>query len=228
MSRLVATRVIVGLLVLAGGLGSARADQVNLGTISFDIFIPAGPSAPGTNAFDISNFTGGFNLPPDFPVADDLTFLTSFLILTGTQPDPSNPGSTILLNEKIPLGDIGPGFPAFALQFPDTFSFSQAELQGTLSSTTFALANGGSTANGPYPDGSSFTANSSSIDVLLLPSSGNNLMAGTDQVVISVSGTVSAQAVPEPASSSLVLLLLLGIGGWAYKRQKTRSINPVV
>jgi hypothetical protein len=218
--------------LLAGGLGSAQADQVNLGTISFDNLIPAG-SSPGTNGFDIFNYTGGANnILPDFPVADDLTFDASSLILTGTQPDPSNPGSTIPLSETVLLGDLGPGtlqdvfgFPPFALQFPDTFSFSQAEFKGTLSSTTFALANGGSLANGSlYPDGSSFAADSSSIDVFLSPSIGNNLIAGTDSAVFSVSGTVSTQATPEPASDSVLLVLLLGIGGWAYKRQKTRSI----
>jgi hypothetical protein len=235
--RLITTPLTFGLLaLLVGGLRSARADQVNLGTISFDILIPP-PPTPGTNGFDIFNFTGGSNnLLPDFPVADNLTFRASSLILTGTQPDPSNPGQTIPLSETVPLGDIGPGalqdqfgFPPSELQFPDTFSFSQAELTATLSSTTFALADGGTLANNSsFPNGSVFTADSSSIDVLFLPSNGNaNLIAGTDNAVISVSGTVSAQAVPEPVSSSLLLLLLLGIGGWVYKRQKTRSINPV-
>jgi hypothetical protein len=210
-----------------------RADQINLGTISFDVLIPAS-SSPGTNGFNIFNLTGGANLLPDFPVANDLTFLTSSLLLTGTQPDPSNPSQTIPLSESINLGDIGPGalqdpfgFPPPSLQFPDTFLFTQAELKAKLSTTTFHLADGGVLANGnPYPAGSVFTVNSPSIDVVVTPLNGNNLTAGTDQAVISVSGTVSTHVIPEPASASLLLLLLPWGGAWLYRRQKTRTTRP--
>jgi hypothetical protein len=234
MPRGLNVRLILGVLaLLAGSLRSAHADVVNLGTISFDNLL-----LPDTNGFDIFNFTGSANnLPPDFPVGDNLTFVASSLILTGTQPDPLNPGLTIAFDTTVKLGDIGPGplqdafgFPPSGLQFPDPLSFSQAEFKGTLSSPTFSLANGGMLANGnPYPDGSIFTADSSSIDILFSPSSGNtNLIPGIDSAVISVSGTVSAQAVPEPASGSFLLLVLLSIGGGVYKRRKKRSIDPVV
>src|SRR5689334_22198339 len=50
---------------------AALCDTVNIGFISYDVFIPGGAGTPGTNVFNISNFTGdpssgGFALPPDF------------------------------------------------------------------------------------------------------------------------------------------------------------------
>jgi len=230
------TWFLFGLLtLLVVSPGSARADEVNLATISFDILIPPPPS-PGTNGFDIFNFTDGSNLLPDFPVGDGLSFLASSLILTGTQPNPSNPSLNIPLSETVSLGDIAAGalvdpstgFTPLGLQFPDTFSFTQAEFKATLSDTLFHLADGGVLANGnPYPSGSVFTADSPSVDVFITPSSGTNLTAGIDQAVISVSGAVSAAVIPEPASGSLLLLLLPWVGAWSYRRRKARTTDPV-
>lgn len=41
----------------------ARADIIDLGTLSYDTFIPAGSGFPGVDAFDLSNLTGAFSLP---------------------------------------------------------------------------------------------------------------------------------------------------------------------
>ncbi len=209
-------RVIVFILmVLIVGTGRALADQVNLGIISFDNLIPADPNGtPGTNGFNIFNFTGGFDLPPDFTAAEDVTFGQSTLALVGIAD--SNP-----FTPTISLGDVGPGplqgpdgFPPPSLQFPDTTTFSQAEFQATLGPLTFGLA-----------DGSVFTADSSKIDVLLLPAQGNNNLTAGDTAVISVSGTISAAVVPEPASWSLLLLAM----PWAARRlrkQKKLDTGP--
>jgi hypothetical protein len=203
--------VILCITVLTGAMGRARADQVNLGTISFDNLIPADPNGtPGTNGFNIFNFTGGFDLPPDFSAAQDLTFGQSTLALIGMLAD-STPFTPI-----INLGDIGPGalqgsdgFPPPSLQFPDTTSFSQAEFQAILGPVVFSLA-----------DGSVFTADSSKIDVLLLPSQGNNNLTAGDTVLISASGTISAPSVPEPASWSLLLLAAPWVARRLWKKRK--------
>jgi hypothetical protein len=206
--------VILCITVLTGAMGRARADQVNLGTISFDNLIPADLNGtPGTNGFNIFNFTGGFDLPPDFSAAQDLTLGQSTLALIGMLAD-STPFTPI-----INLGDIGPGalqgsdgFPPPSLQFPDTTSFSQAEFQAILGPVVFSLA-----------DGSVFTADSSKIDVLLLPSQGNNNLTAGDMALISVSGTISAPSVPEPASWSLLLLAAPWVARrlWQKRNQDT-------
>ena len=76
--RLVAPLV---LLLLLPAL--SFCSTIYVGFISFDVLIPAGPG-PGVNVFNISNFTGdpgtgGFALPPDFPVFTNLTFLNASL-----------------------------------------------------------------------------------------------------------------------------------------------------
>ena len=75
----------------------AFCDTVNVGLISFDLFIPGDINTPGVNVFNIYNLTGGFALPPDFAAVDSLTFLSSSLTLIN--------GGTPLV---IPLGDLGP------------------------------------------------------------------------------------------------------------------------
>jgi hypothetical protein len=163
--------------------------DLNLGVISFDNSIPPPPS-PGVNAFDISNFTGGlFVLPPDFLSLTPVIFQNSTLTLTGNT------------TQVIALGDIGPGFLVPAASFPDTVDFSSAEFTATLDVTTFLLSGGGS-----------FTANSAAIDVFLTPSSGPNLVAGTDFALITVSNAPAN--VPEPAS----WLLLGTVIVWVLRR----------
>lgn len=125
----------VGLLLLWPT--TSRADTVNLGVVSLAMLIP-GDVGPGVNAFAISNLTGepgsgGFALPPDFPVLDLLRFLSSSLTLFG--------GTAPL---TVTLGDLGPGDfdPSGLLEFPDTTLFTSARFTPTLSRTTFLLADG--------------------------------------------------------------------------------------
>lgn len=193
--------VIRTAVLLVGGLffvgaTTARADVVHLGVISFNTFIieDSTDGIPGVNAFNISNYTGGSSLPPDFPVIEALVFQSPDLKLNppGTNPVPSLP-------------DIGPGtledvFGNPVVQEPSTDSFNSAEFTATLNTTVFKLN-----------DGNIFTADSASIDVQLVPSVGPNLTADTDSAVISVSGTISAAVVPEPASWSLLLVILAAL-----------------
>src|ERR1019366_312893 len=118
---------------------AAFCDTVNIGLISFDVFIPGDINTPGVNVFNIYNFTGdpslgGFALPPDFPAMESLTFLSSSLTLMSG-------GSPL----AIPLGDLGPGAlsPTDPVQFPDTSLFTGAIFTATLSRTSFLLSGGG-------------------------------------------------------------------------------------
>jgi hypothetical protein len=183
----------------------ARADIVALGTLSYDTFIPAGNGFPGVDAFNLANFTGAFSLSPDFPAVDDLTFQSAVLTLTLSD----------LSQEVLDLGDIGPGFLVDnsgnpIVQVPGDQVFASAELTATLSPLTFGLS-----------DGTSFTADSAAMDILLLPSSGPSLAVDVDQITIGVSGTVQT-TVPEPMSRDLILLVLPGVV-WNLRRKRVSS-----
>jgi len=179
------------------------ADMVDLGYISFDNLIPAAPGSPGVNGFTIANLagdtsTGGSEAPPGFPVLTFVTFLNSSLELFS--------GAS---TQTVSLGSLGPGiFNPFALQFPDTSTFSSARFTATLDTTGFALD--------PLAGSGTFTASSNLISVLLQPSSGHALLAGTDFALISVSSQPTA--VPEP--NHLMLLGTLAVGLW-LRRGKT-------
>ena len=177
------------------------ADQLPIGYLSFDQFIPGAIGSPGVNAFTIGNLTGdpalgGFAVPPTFPVVTSVTFKDSSLVLVSAGT-----------SQSFFLGDITPGFfSPVALQFADTVDFSSALFSATLDSTNFQL-----------DGGSSFDASSAVIIALLLPSSGNSLAAGTDFEYINVSNQVSGA--PEPAS----YLLLGSIIYWLLPKRGRRS-----
>jgi hypothetical protein len=185
--------VFVLSIVLLLAPAVAFCGTVNLGLISFDQLIPGDINSPGVNVFNIYNFTGdptsgGFALPPDFPVTDSLIFLSSSLTLM-------NGGSPLV----ILLGDLMPGAlsPTDPVQFPDTSLFTEAIFSATLSQTSFLLSGGGA-----------FLARSPIITAEVLPASGPSLVAGTDFAVITVSD------VPEPRTTLLlgtVLVLLVAI-----------------
>jgi hypothetical protein len=176
----------VGLAVAALGLVAlpAQADSVAIGVISFDVINPSLPGNPGQNSFTIFNATGLFSLFPDLPVASNVTFLGATLTLLG----PGNPGATS-------LGDVSPGsLQDFVL---GTNVFSSALFQATLSQTLFLLSNG-----------TTFKADSNVISATLLPSSGNDLTAGEDFLVLTVSGSPVINRAPEPSSLFLLFLAL--------------------
>lgn len=196
---------VIGYAVLCLMAATARAGTVQLGTLSYDTFIPANGSSPGVDAFDLSNLTGAFSLPPDFPVTDDLTFQSVTLTLTL-----SNLSQTVFV-----LGNIGPGFLLDSdgnpiVQVPSNEAFDSAELTATLSATVFNLSGGGT-----------FTAGSPAIDVLLLPSSGTSLTVDVDQTTISVS-TGAPTSTPEPGSFELVLVVSAGLA-WGFHRKRSRA-----
>jgi hypothetical protein len=111
----------------------------------------------------------------------------------------------------VDLGDIGPGFLLDqsgnpVVQVPSDQAFVSAEFTATLSPNSFTLF-----------DGTSITADSTSIDVVLDPSSGTTLVADTDQTTI---GSVStASTLPEPSSIGLLVLVLLGLAAPLRKKR---------
>jgi hypothetical protein len=172
-----------------------RADTLTLGLLSFDNLIPSVPGQIGVNAFDVTNLTGD---PSGDPTFTAVTFDNSTLTLPGAAP--------------IALGDITAQsffFNIPAVQFPDTQTFASAEFKATLDVTTFLLSDGVTT----------FTANSAAVDVLLLPSSGDSLLAGIDSALITVSN--ASAAVPEP-NSWLLLLGIILVGAYCKTTSKTR------
>jgi len=197
---------ISGLVALGLLAPPAHASVLLVGALSYDTFIPPGNGTPGVDAFDVANFTGGFSLPPDFPVTDDLTL--QLAVLTLTLSDSSQ--------QVFHLGDIAPGFLLNGsgnpvVQVPGNQSFTSAELTATLSTTTFKLF-----------DGSSFTADSAGLEVLLRPSSGPTLTVDVDQTTLNVSGSQGGTT-PEPGSAALVLSGGLGLIVW-LRRSKALHI----
>ena len=159
MTRILITIALVPFLYLLAV--PAQANIASVGTLSYDTFIPGSSGFPGVDAFNLSNLSGGFSLPADFPVTDSLTFQSARLTLTFSD----------LSQEVFNLGDIGPGFlldPSGnpVVQVPSDQLFASAEFTATLSPGSFALFNG-----------TSFVADSTSLDVLLQPSSGPTLGA---------------------------------------------------
>jgi hypothetical protein len=154
---------------------AARASAM-LGVISYNALIPGAPRSPGVNDFEIDNFTGGFVLPPDFPVTSSLAFQNSSLLLTlqgGTQ-------STIL------LGDLTPGvYTPDALQFSAATGFSSALFTATLDQTSLSV-----------PGGPPLQASSALLSVELTPSSGPALVQDSDFTFITVATT--PLTTPEP------------------------------
>lgn len=161
---------------------TVSADTVALGVLSFDNPIPDG-TTPGVNVFDITNYTGAFDLPPDLPVATGVTFQNAVLTV-----DIDGGGS-----EQIDLGDIGPGVysPSADDEFTDTINFTDATLTATLDVTSLQL-----------DDGSTFTADPD-ILVTILPSSPPDLIAGTDFAIITAS-SAEAPSTPEPGTAALL------------------------
>ena len=175
------------LLLLSLCLGApAEGSTINLGLISFDVFIPAG-AGPGVNAFNLSNFTGdpgggGFALPPDFPVFTGVTFLNASLTLAHES-----------VTDVVLLGDLLPGsYSPLNLLFPDTTLFTSATFSATIDSPSLLLS-----------DGSTFQAGSLNLIATLIPSAPGPLSAGTDLLVITVSDEVVSN-IPEPSTTLLI------------------------
>ncbi len=196
--------ILLSLLVLSAS-PIAQANIALLGTFSYDTFVPAGSGSPGVDAFNLSNLTGAFDLPPDFPVSDSLTFLGGAVTLT--DPD--------LTQQVFTVGDLAPGFLLDGsgnplIQVSSNQLFISAEFTATLSPTSFMLY-----------DGSTFTPDTVSVDVLLLPSSGPDLIADSDQTTLAA---VQNSGSPEPASFLLAAAALTGLAlRWRLTRRRIGS-----
>ena len=150
---------------------------------------------PASISLIIVNFTGdpaasGFALPPDFPVLTFVTLQEATLLFNGT-------------GASITLPDIAPGQldSGSAPQFSGDALFTSALFTATLSETTFLLDGGGI-----------FTADPT-LSAMLLPSSGPNLIAGTDVVVLQATGTLSGSETPEPGSAALIAVSIVAALG---------------
>jgi hypothetical protein len=189
-------------LTLLAFCGTAHASRVNFASLSFDVLMPSSSGMPQVDVFNIVNFTGdsnngGFDLPPDFPVATPLTLTQSTLTVV------DNTGTHV-----IPLGDIGPGplTPPGSLQFPDTDMISSATFHATLDQINLVLS-----------DGSAFVAMTADIQALLVPSVGSSLSAGNDFVVLTVS------SVPEPGTFALMLAAFMALLVWSRRSRRPRQ-----
>jgi hypothetical protein len=164
------------------------AAPISIGALFFDTLI-AGPG--GTNALFVSNFTGDFALPPDFPVATSLGFIAPLLEWTGPAASSFGFGGIT----------IGSGFhdPDPQIQFGDTTELLSVRFTALLSQSVFQLA-----------DGRFFEAGSNAIDVTL---SGAALLPG-DFALITVDADEIVNppaAVPEPATWTLLAMGLVAM-----------------
>jgi hypothetical protein len=66
-------------LICLALLLSAAAGTIQLGFLSFDAPIDPENEFPGVNAFNIADFTGEFELLPEFPVSTALTLMNATL-----------------------------------------------------------------------------------------------------------------------------------------------------
>lgn len=192
---------IFAIVLLTFGVGFAKAGEVTIGLLSFDVFIPSSGAAAGINSFDVFNLTGPSYGPAVGPpyASDPLTFDSASLTLNFSS------GSS----ESISLGDISPGELLDSsgnpiVQFPSTDDFSSAVFTATLTPTTFTLS-----------DGTTFAA-SGDITADLTPSSGSALVAGTDFAVINAESAPVISAAESSPFLSFLLVDLLTISAFLW------------
>jgi hypothetical protein len=194
-------------LLFVLGLGfpaPASAMSILVGQVVFDTFVP-GPD--GKNSFLISNFTGGFVVPPDFDVASPLAFDSPLLEWA--------PGSSFAFGNV----SIGPGNhdPEPQIQFQDTDVFVSARFTALLSQTIFTLT-----------DGRLFQAISTSIEGNLVNPGG--ALAPGDFAILSVEANEIAEppvSVPEPSSLMLIGTALAGSYRLWRKPKMSRQREPL-
>lgn len=189
--RFTAKHILRTAALLIAACLPASADPMSLGILSFDSILPG-----VSDQFTISNMSGLFDLPSDFPVTTAVTFQNAQLTLFG----PSAPVSPIL------LGDIGPGAAATGL-FSDASQFTSAVFTATLGPTTLSLDGGGAETVDSF------------ITATLLPSSGSLLVADTDLTVIEAAAPAPS-SVPEPSAFALIVSLagILAVLSWRRRR----------
>jgi hypothetical protein len=193
--------LVSGAAILLSFPLAARSDIMDIGVLSFDVLIPPAGVSSGVNAFDIYNFTGdpnlsGYALPPDFPVLNFVTLQNASLLFNGT-------------GSPVALSDIAPGQLGSAPLFPGDTLFTSALFTATLSETVLSLDGGGTFIADP------------TISATLLPSSGPDLVAGTDLVVLQATGTL--YVLPEPGAAALMAFAIIASLAIARRRRRVRA-----
>jgi hypothetical protein len=185
------SRILMAALLLP----ASYAAPIAIGVISFDVAVPPSGADAGVNVIQIQNLTGSASLLPDFPVLTDLTFSSLTLTLT------TSGGLQV-----IDLGVLGPGsLPTNpALQFASTFAIQSLTLTAILSPST-GLAIDGSA--GPL------AMTDPNLLYVLLPSAGDELVAGIDFGVLETNllPTQDPNPIPEPATFTLVGTAIAGL-----------------
>lgn len=188
--------ILRGVLLSALYIAPAAGMPVAIGFLSFDVFIPGSTDTPGINTVTVANLTGGFALPPTFPVLNVVTFLNSAVTIDSS-------GSQSIVN----LGDFAPGFSdSGTLLFPEPVPFSSITFTATIDPLVFLT-----------PDGV-LTLTSSAIVVTLTPTIGGTLVAGTDFVLITADG----EPAPEP-TTWIMIALGIAVAGGVTRLQTTTS-----
>lgn len=184
----------VGVIALSLGLfltaQSASATTLPLGFLIVELDPES--DNPGDIAFSINNFTGGFAGAPDFPVIDDVNFLTWTLTLN------DGSGAQTISSDDLGLIPSGPFLDTGGTRFSAlTFSagqFVSASFTATLDRSQL------------HTDAGLFELNASSFAVDLEPVSGEEFLQPGDLAVFAVEGELVASEVPEPATITTLLI----------------------
>ncbi len=178
----------------------------NAATLSFDSLTAGSGGSPGTNIFQIYNYTGdpaigGEALLPDFPIFTPLVFTEATLSVVV--------GGTI---QSINLGDLSPGPLSLpTLQFSSETQFSSATFAARISPATFSLSNG-----------LSYSVFNTLVQFTLLPSSGDTLVADIDLGVIEIEASeLSSEPSPIPEPSTIFVAIPLLILFRKYQRARS-------
>jgi hypothetical protein len=205
------TATSIDFLPLGGGTGTAAADAFT-NTGSFTLLNTGNPAAPATGTIkdllggpvvgptSVLNFLSGFTLAPN--IAFDLSFINPGIYTAAACGAPPAAGQTC----------TPPGSP---------FNLSNI-LSGGSISTVISLGLSGTVRNTTTTELSVFTGTlSTQIDHTSYQAILTTLGTPGGSVSTSYSGSFTATAIPEPATSGLIGAALLGLG--VLMRRRVRS-----
>lgn len=184
------SKVLVLLFVISCCSGTASANTVGVGLLTFDSDTPTALAA-----FDILNLTGSNAFPTDFPITTQLTITVTNLVANidggGTLTLPGSDFSAVDPQGDVDctvVGDAGSGGCDFA-----AYNLLSATLTGTLSPST-GLAG--------LPAGNSIV---SAFTTTITPACGTDLTTDCD------AAEIDATVLPEPSTWILFSTALIGL-----------------